>query len=129
MVTISECMTKIPHTIELHQPVEAARKRMSSLKVRHLPVLSGGELVGLVSERDLDYLAKLVGPKYQDCSVEEVMVDELYVVHPDTSVDVAAGEMAERNIGSALVTDRNGSLVGIFTTTDALRLLSRLAHS
>lgn len=128
MLTMSECMTKMPHTIELRQTVASAREKMGKLKIRHLPVLSGGELVGLVSERDLDYLAKLVGSKCETCPVEDVMVDELYLVHPETAVDKAAGEMADRNIGSALVTDKTGSLVGIFTTTDALRLISRLTH-
>lgn len=128
MLTISECMTKTPHTIEQQQTVASARERMAKLKIRHLPVLSGGELVGLVSERDLDYLAKLVGHKCDTCPLEDMMVDELYVVHPDTAVEKAAAEMVERNIGSALVTDKNGALVGIFTTTDALRLISRLTH-
>ncbi len=127
MRTISECMTKTPHTIEPNQTVASARQKMAKLKVRHLPVLSGGELIGLISERDLDYLAKLVGHGRDECRVEDAMVDELYIVQPDTPLVQAAGEMVARNIGSALVADKKGVLVGIFTTTDALRLISHLA--
>lgn len=127
MLTMGDCMTKTPHTIELHQKVSAARLRMAKLKVRHLPVLSGGELVGIVSERDLDYLAKLVGHGCDASSIEDAMVDELYMVQPETPVMRATGEMAARNIGSALVVDKQGALVGIFTTTDALRLISQLS--
>jgi acetoin utilization protein AcuB len=51
------------------------------------------------------------------------MVTEFYTVEPDEALDVAAREMSKRKYGSALVVT-GGKVVGVFSTTDALRALS-----
>lgn len=56
-VPVSEFMTKTPHGIEPNETLTNARKRMQDLKVRHLPVRSGGKVVGVLTERDLYVLS------------------------------------------------------------------------
>jgi acetoin utilization protein AcuB len=54
------------------------------------------------------------------------MAGEPYTVAPDAPLEEVATRMADRKLGSALVVDR-GSVVGLFTTVDALRALAVLA--
>lgn len=61
-------------------------------------------------------------------SVEEIWQEDVLSVSPVTAVDEVAQRMLERGVGSAVVVD-GGFVVGIFTTTDALRVLSELFGS
>jgi len=121
--TLKTLMTHHPHSIRLDESVATARKLMSTLKVRHLPVLKAGALVGVVSERDL----RLVNGEASRLKVEDLCVDDPIAVDIDTSLFVVAGLMAEKRVGSVLVMDE-GKLAGIFTTTDACRALADLLH-
>jgi acetoin utilization protein AcuB len=121
--TIAKFMTRTPFSIEPSQPLEEARKLMGRHEIRHLPVLSGGRIVGLLSERDLTYIRTLpgVGP---DLKVKDAMVyDPVLVSETDALKDVAR-KMADMHIGSVLVCDHHNKLAGIFTYTDALKVLA-----
>ncbi len=120
-LSLRAAMTTHPHSIRLDETVQTARRKMEQLGVRHLPVLSAGELRGVVSDRDL----KLVRGSGVDVAIEDVCVDDPVAVDVDTSLFVVASLMADTRVGSVLVTE-DGKLVGIFTTTDACRVLSSL---
>ncbi len=121
--TISQYMTPGPHSIGRDQPLLAARDLMQAEGIRHLPVLHGGRLVGLLSSRDVDLVTSFGGVDPARVTVEEAMSPEPYAVGPDTELVVVAKEMAERRLGSAVVTSGN-RVVGVFTTVDALRALA-----
>ena len=123
---ISKYMTAMPHSIEPHQTLEAAKKKMSSLGVRHLPVLSATHVVGILTERDIDLLSAFKDVNMAEAKVEDAMLSNPYSVDPHATVDAVAAHMAENRIGSALVVQDNGKLVGIFTYVDALRCLAEL---
>jgi acetoin utilization protein AcuB len=114
-------MTKVPYTIGVEQSLRAARKLMTEHRIRHLPVLHGGEFVGVLSERELEAFETLPGSS--QLNVEEVMVPDAYVTSSDTPLDVVAEEMARRRLGSAIVL-ADDELAGVFTTVDAMRALS-----
>lgn len=123
--TVSKFMTTLPHTIGADQTLAKASKMMSEFKVRHLPVLSGGKLVGILSDRDL----KLV-ETFRDVDPEKETVDEAYspdpyITSPTASLADVCAEMAGHKYGCALVCD-NHKLVGIFTWIDALTAFSEL---
>lgn len=118
---LQTAMTSHPHTIRLDETVVTARKMMAALNVRHLPVLKAGEIVGVISDRDL----KLVKGEPSKVSVEDLCVDDPVTVDVDTSLFVVASIMAEKRVGSVLITDA-GKIAGIFTTTDACRVLAGL---
>lgn len=124
MTKISECMSPAPKTIPHDLTVADARQRMFDADVRHLPVMSGGHLVGLVSERDLTMVESIPGVKANKLSVDNAMVGKPYTVAPTDSLATVADHMAAHKIGSALVTDE-GQVVGIFTTVDAMRELAK----
>ncbi len=121
---ISEFMTPAPHTIGADQPAQTARDYMREHSIRHIPVLKGGTVVGIVSDRDLQFLVTLGDAVPEDIAVEEAMSQEVYQAAPATPVREVVVFMAEHKIGSAVVLEGR-KVVGIFTTTDALRALAK----
>jgi acetoin utilization protein AcuB len=128
--TIQLVMTPFPHSIEADAPLRQARRRLDDLEIRHLPVARGGRLIGVITDRDLKRaLDPALGlPPKNELFVEDVMVWDAYVVDSHTPLDVVSLEMADRHIGCALVV-REGKLVGVFTTTDACRVLGERLRS
>ncbi len=123
--TVATFMSASPHTIGDHQTLSAAHDLMASLKVRHLPVLQAGKLVGLLSERDLNFVETLKNVDPAVVKVGEAMSQEVFTVAPSDLVRKVAAEMADNKYGSAIVLE-HGKVVGVFTTVDGLRALSQL---
>jgi acetoin utilization protein AcuB len=119
---IAEYMTPLPHTVGSEQTISFAQKLMQKYDIRHLPVLHGGELYGIVSDRDLGMVAGLNEVNPDVTTVEEAMTQEAYTVSKDTSLFGVLQEMLEHKYGSAIVVE-GVKIVGIFTTHDSLKLL------
>jgi acetoin utilization protein AcuB len=92
--------------------------------VRHLPVLRDGDLVGVLSDREVQALEVLPGSRH--LTVEEAMVPDVYVTSEHAPLETVASEMVRRHVGSAVVVaGADGSKVlGVFTAVEALRALS-----
>jgi acetoin utilization protein AcuB len=123
--TIELYMTAAPHTIGPDQPLSAAHDLMRAHAIRHLPVLDGDALVGLVSLGDLHLLETLDEVDPREATVLEAMSEKPYAVSPREPLRQVAAEMAARKISSAVVVE-NERVVGIFTAVDGLRGLSLL---
>jgi len=122
---IADVMTDCPHTIGAEQRLAVAFDCMRKHGVRHLPVLEGRRLVGVLSQRDLYFVESIAGVDRRVDKVAEAMTADVYTVAPgDLLVDVAE-MMAKHKYGCAVVVDRE-HVVGIFTATDALRVLAEL---
>jgi len=126
MRTISQFMTSGPFTIGREQSLAAAKQLMSKSHVRHLPVLHGGKLVGMISERELDVIEALPGSK--QLSVEDAMVPDVYLTSADAPLDTVAAEMARLKVGSAVVV-KDDIVVGVFTAVDGLRALAEVLRA
>jgi acetoin utilization protein AcuB len=122
MPTVRAFMTACPHTVGAEQTVSYAHTLLYQHRVRQLPVLSDGQLVGLLSERDLTLIASLREPDLHQIKVEEVMSLSIYKVSPDALLEQVASEMASKKYGAAIVVEHN-SVVGIFTTVDVCNAL------
>lgn len=125
--TVADYMTFAPYTICAGQSMAEAHALMRTHKVRHLPVLRDGLLVGMVSVGDLHLLETLPDVEPLQVTVEEAMTRDPYVVSPDTPLAEVAREMSERKLGSAVVQDRGTVVVGVFTSVDGLRALADLS--
>ncbi|EYF05214.1 CBS domain-containing protein [Chondromyces apiculatus] len=120
--TIGAYMTPSPLTVPRDTPMAQAFKTMEEHGFRHLPVLDGEHLVGLVSERELRVVENMRGIDSAYVTVGDFILEAPYAVSPDTLALEAVRVMRERKIGSAVVVEGD-KVVGLFTTTDALRLL------
>lgn len=121
-LVIEDRMTKTPHMIGAEQSLKTAHALMRQYHVRHLPVLHGGKLLGMVSDRDLHLVETLHDVDPANVRVEEAMSQDVYTVTPKTPLKAVVQEMATRKLGSAVVIDGT-KVVGVFTTIDALETL------
>ena len=121
-------MTVLPHTVGSEQTVAYARSIMAQHGIRHLPVLHGGALDGIVSERDLALATSLDGIDPAETTVEEAMTAEPYAVHRKAKLGTVVREMADHKYGSALVVEGK-AVVGIFTLSDAVSIFARLLET
>jgi len=116
-------MTPFPHFIDVASGVDEARRVLETHGIRHLPVKDGGELVGLVTDRDLE-VAQLAGGG-RTVGLLELCVKDLYVVELHTRADQVVESMSRNKVGCAIVV-RDGKLAGIVTASDVCRLCGDL---
>ena len=131
----SEIMTKDVVTLDERQSLENLEHAMNVLRFRHMPVVDGHRLIGLLSHRDLlrtsastllparrqqaDFLAK-------QFTVSDVMTRDVKTVHPDTPLSEVAAMMRRSKLGCIPVVKGEGALVGIITEADFVKLCERL---
>lgn len=121
MPSIKSVMTPFPYAVDSEAPLEAAREQMASHDIRHLPVKRAGELVGVISDRDLTRAERETkGRRRGEVRVGEVCCHEVYVVDLEEPLDNVLLHMARERLGSTLVV-KEERLAGIFTTVDACR--------
>jgi acetoin utilization protein AcuB len=127
-VLVADVMTRRPVTVSPDATVAAALSAMRRGRFRHLPVLAGAELVGVVAHGDLE--APPGAPveaveSLADRPVSEVMSTQPVTVWPDEPVEVAARLLVEQAVGCLPVVAGEG-LVGILTESDLFSVLLRL---
>jgi acetoin utilization protein AcuB len=128
-------MSKHPITITEDTPINEAIKLMRDEKVRRLPVLNDkGELVGIVSEKDLLYASPSPATSLSihelhylisKITVDEVMTEDVITVSEYTPLEEAARIMADNKIGGLPVM-RDGKLVGIITESDLFKIFTEI---
>lgn len=123
--TIQEFMTKSVFTVSRERTLADAHQLMKEHHLRHLPVLHGGDLVGMVTERDLNFIETLKSTDQRVVRVDDAMSEDVFAVAPDATLADVARRMAKDKLGSAVVLEGR-KVVGIFTAVDALRALDTL---
>lgn len=131
---VQDLMTTTLVTVTPDTSVHTARALMQQRKIRHLPVLEHGQLVGIISDR----LLRTVLPSpatslsvwevnylLDRLTVAEVMTHFVMTVTPETLASEAAGRMLGQKVGALPVVE-DGRLVGILTRTDILRAFLQL---
>jgi len=122
-------MTRELTTLDRNQTLELADHLMALGRIRHLPVVDEGRIVGVVSGRDLFRAAfaealgcgsKARRRLLRSIGVKEIMSEPAVTVPPDTSARDAARLMLEQRIGCLPVV-QGGVLIGLVTETDLLR--------
>ena len=132
MLTVSDIMTRNPEHIDAAAPVQEAVNRLFELDVRHLPVTDdGGELVGVLSDRDLREFSEPYEMQFENVSpaeeneatpVSDVMAGDVISAHPEDDVADLIDMMIDQKIGAVPIVDPiEGNLVGIVSYIDILR--------
>lgn len=131
---VRDIMMGSPVTLKPDDTLALASDVICLGRIRHLPIVNEGKLVGILSERDLMGAAtkQIFGLKQtshtallKSVSVKDVMKKHVITVEPDAEITKAAHLMAERKIGCLPVVSA-GALIGLVTTTDILRYVERL---
>jgi acetoin utilization protein AcuB len=126
---VESVMTSFVLSVEIDEPVRAAEDIMIDHEIRHLPVTDSGMLVGVVSDRDIAFMSGAVEADLKKLLlVRDVCSLDVYSVERGEPLDRVLSEMADRHIGSAIVTDE-GKVVGVFTATDACRHFAEFLRS
>jgi len=126
---VKDIMVKDVATLRLNDELSLADDIMQLGRIRHLPVVEEGRLVGIISQRDLfkaslasamGYGEKAKRAFMKTVAVKEVMVNEVITISPESSIEEAGKVMLEKKIGCLPVVEE-GNLIGLITETDILR--------
>ncbi|QJD60393.1 CBS domain-containing protein [Pseudomonas sp. gcc21] len=127
-VPVDEFTTPDPITADENMPVDDLRELMEENGIRHLPIVRGSAVVGVVSDRDVRLSAGLSAAEKFLVQASDIMAEEPLCVKASTPLDEVAYAMSERKVGSVIVKNDAGELVGIFTATDALNALIEIVR-
>ena len=128
-MTVKEVMVKEVATLDVNDELSMANDIMRLGRIRHLPVVDGSRLVGLVSERDLfrSSLAQVLGyggaesrNLMKALRIKDIMVREVATISPEARLFDAVKLMIEKKIGCLPVVE-DDRLVGLITETDILQ--------
>lgn len=129
----SKRMTRNPVSASPDLPLAEALRLAREHRIRHLPVVSGGEVVGIVSDRDLRLaLPSPLAPSGDDTAavertpIERVMTREVVTIGPYDSVEDAAKLMHRHRIGALPVVDAHGALLGMLSESDVLAAFAEM---
>jgi acetoin utilization protein AcuB len=114
-----------PITIERTASLADAQRVMRQYQIRHLPVLEGGNLVGVVTQRDLHLLESVGEADVENSKVDEAMTEHPFIVTSDAALDEVLDIMADHKYGSVIVMGHTG-VEGIFTAADACRVFAEM---
>jgi acetoin utilization protein AcuB len=130
MMRVKELMSAPAATVAPGDSLRIADGMVAMGGVRHLPVVSNGALVGVISQRDilrapglLSHLLSTARAALRSLRVQDVMSIDLVTIGADASVEEAAQKLLDHRVGCLPVVEA-GALVGIVTTSDLLRALA-----
>lgn len=127
-VPVEEFTTSDPITARENMTMDELRELMERHGIRHLPIVRGGAVVGMVSERDVRLVSGLTTAEQRQVRAGDIMATDPLVVSSATPLVEVARAMSEQKIGSVIVNDDGGRFVGIFTAIDALNALVEIAR-
>jgi acetoin utilization protein AcuB len=130
---VKEIMVRAPVTLRPEDSLNLANDIMSLGRIRHIPIVEDGRLVGILSQRDLfgaavNRVFKLRVREERELlksfRIDEVMHKRVITAAPDTTIKEAARLMAEKKIGCLPIVEGD-ELVGLTTSTNILRYLAK----
>ncbi len=116
---VRDCMTTPVHTAHPEETVAAVREVFRRRRIRQLPVVAVGRVIGIVTDRDVR------GAASDTATVDAVMTPNPATVTPAVPVERAALLLRERKIGALPVVEGD-TLVGIVSESDLLEALTKL---
>lgn len=133
---VSTIMTTNVIKLNVSDSLSKAEKLFKENKIRHIPVMNGNKIIGMLSYTDLlrisfaetiDEDDQIIDVTVYDVfTIEQVMAKNLICISPDTTIKEAAEILAHREFHALPVVTENGNLIGIITTTDLIRYLLNL---
>jgi acetoin utilization protein AcuB len=127
-VPVEEFTTPDPITANEDMTIDDLRHLMEKHGIRHLPVLRGDTVVGVISDRDVRLVSGLTFAEKLQVQAADIMATDPLTVSATAPLDEVAYAMSEKKVGSVIVNDEDGRFLGIFTATDALNALIEIVR-
>lgn len=124
---IGQYMVRSPYCTGPNMTLQEADHLLKARHIRHLPVIDNRKLVGVISDRDIR--AAINSSLAEQLTVGDVMVRDVFVAPSTSALSDVAAEMANNKYGCTIIVNEKLHVVGIFTTTDALRILAEMGES
>lgn len=123
--TLKAAMTPFPYSVQLETTLTAVRKLIQDHNIHHIPVMNSGEIVGVITGRDVESREMMVsGDNEQSLEVLHVHMSKPYIVDINEPLENVLLTMADKHIGATVIT-KHGKLVGVFTYIDACRYFGK----
>jgi acetoin utilization protein AcuB len=135
---VRDVMSTEPVTLAEHDRLDLADDIMTLARIRHLPVVRGDRVVGILSQRDLFraaassalHLRRTAQQAWlEKMAVHEMMSSPPVTTPPDADIQEAVETMLARRIGCLPVVAADGRLMGLLSESDCLRVLKRILDS
>jgi CBS domain-containing protein len=121
MGQIRELMTVRPRTVKVGDSIVEAAKLMKGEDSGIAPIVDGGRLVGVLTDRDIAVRVVAEGRDPQSTRVEEIASTNLVTIDPQQELDEALRLMAQHQVRRLPVVEEDGKLVGIVAQADVAR--------
>ena len=126
-LTLADVLTPAPKTISISAHLSEAKRLMEELEVNHLPVMDGGVVETIITDRDIKRFTlpahKLAAD--EDLLVKDIATTRAFVADRGDSLEKVLRQMVKQHTAAVVVLDQ-GELCGIFTEADACRVLAEL---
>ena len=119
--TLKAAMTPFPYSVQLETTLTAVKKLIQDHNIHHIPVMNSGEIVGVITGRDVEAKEKMAHvDNEKSLEVLHVNMTKPYIVDINEPFENVLLTMADKHIGATVIT-KHGKLVGVFTYIDACR--------
>jgi CBS domain-containing protein len=118
MQTIQDVMTRDVQSISPQETVQRAAQMMDELNVGAIPVLDGGRLVGMITDRDITVRSTAAGQAPGSTAVGDVMSTDVRTCSANQTVDEVLGQMGDVQIRRIPVLDQQQAVIGIVSLGD-----------
>ena len=115
---VSQLMTKNVSVAELETTLEEIATMMRDEDAGAIPVLDGGKVVGIVTDRDIVLRCIAEGRDPVGTTSEDILSSDLTTIKPNDDVDMASHMMAQRQVRRLPVVDESGKLLGMLSLGD-----------
>ncbi len=122
---VKDCMTKDLITISAREDVQYGFYLLKKHDVKQLPVIDNGNLLGIITERDL----RMVIEKEYGIKIESAMSKNLQTITENDAIETAAKIIHDNKYNALPVVDKGGQLVGIVTVTDVVEGLLNIINN
>ena len=124
---VQEIMSTNVETIKPTSSLRATARALSNLNVGALPVVDDGNLVGIITDRDISVYAIAIGRDPQSTDVQKVMSKDVFTCNENQNLSEAAEIMKLHNIRRLAVIDDNNDIAGILSLDDLAHVSHELA--
>ncbi len=120
--TLKAAMTPFPYSVKLETPLVAANEMMQEHNIHHLPVIDNEMIFGIVTQKDINAIQKLMLDRGSDENLEVryAYISKPYIVDINEPIENILLTMADKHIDAVIIT-KHKKLVGVFTYIDACR--------